>query len=431
MLQKMQLVRSVGIATALALTVVVSGCGGGSSNKNEAVVAKFQLGQSNFQDIIANRNDTPGASTLSAPASVATNGHLFVIADTNNNRIIGFNGVPTSGTATATFQYGQSDLTSNTQTSLLSRPTKVAFSNDGAMMLVADSRNNRILIWTTLPTSVVGASFPSPDITISDVDNTTPVSALKTPTGASFLGNDGVVVADGGNNRVLIYPTVATGMAATVVLGQRNFTSGAGQPNCPQDTTLRNNCAIGAGVITADTLSAPYDVWSDGGSLLISDQGNNRVLSFITLPEGTTAVPGGKAGQLADAVIGQTLMTAGGPGTGGSSVLKNPRGLWVDPLTSYIYVADAGNNRVLAFQFPFGNGLGASAVYGQGDYAHSTSNDDNQNNVSDLDSNNRPEASNRTVNGPQGMTTYSSPSVGNLVYVADTQNSRVIAFPSY
>ena len=436
MLQKMQLARGAAISAALAVTVVVSGCGGGSSNKNEAVVASFQLGQANYSALIANRNGSPSVSTLSAPSSVATNGTLFVIADTNNNRIVGYGSVPTSNAAVATFQYGQADFNGNTQDTAVNHPTKVSFSKDGSKMLVVDSRNNRVLIWNNPAAAAASPTFAAPDVIIGDGDTSTTATSLRSPTGASFLGNDGLVVADSGNNRVLIFPgPLTTGEKATVVLGQRDFDSGLGLYNCPQDTNLRTTCTSNAPVITSDTLYTPYDVWSDGGSLLISDQGNNRVLYFNTLPTGAKAVTtgsgaGGTAGQPADFVIGQSVMTSQGYGAG-SAALHTPRGIWTDPNSGYIYVADAGNNRVLAFPTPFGNGGGASAVYGQGDYSHVTANDDNQNNVSDLDSNSRPEASDRTLNGPQGMGTFARTGGLNMVYVADTQNSRVMAFPAY
>lgn len=431
MLRNMQLVRGVGISAALALTVLTVGCGKGEDSKNEAVIAAFQFGQSNFEGTTANRNSTPTGLTLSAPSSVATNGQFFVIADTNNNRILGFNSVPTSGTAAAAFQYGQADFTSRNLTTNLSRPTKVAFSADGTKMLVVDNGNNRVLIWDSLPTAPFTGTFPAPDYIVGDGTTTTSTKSLRGPTGASFIGNAGLAVADNRNNRVLIYPAVTGDFPdATVVLGQRDFTSGNGLPNCPQDVALRTTCTSSAPVITADTLSAPYDIWSDGVSLLISDQGNNRVLYFVNVPTGDKPVTGGLAGQIADYVIGQTTTTSGGAGSGGATTLNNPRSVWTDSNTNYIYVADAGNNRVLAFATPFGNGASAIAVYGQGDFSRRASNDDDQDGSPDLNSDNQPEASDKTLSGPQGMTTYVSGGI-NMVYVADTQNSRLMAFAAY
>ena len=71
-------------------------------------------------------------------------------------------------------------------------------------------------------------------------------------------------VADTQNNRVLVYTgTISTGMNATIVLGQTDF------------STNTNN----AGGLGASSLSVPAGVAVDGsGNLYVADTGNHRVL---------------------------------------------------------------------------------------------------------------------------------------------------------
>jgi len=424
MLQKMQLARSVGITAALAFTVVVSGCGGGDSNKNEAAKAIFQFGQSNFQNITANRGLAPGGNTLSGAGSVATDGTNFFIADTNNNRVLVFTSIPTSSSATANFVIGQSDFVANDPCIAatasdcptgLNQPSKVMV--DAGRLLVVDSGNNRVLVWPTLPSANTAAPIViggGPALPVSN-------ASLSNPLGASFAGTK-LVVADTGNNRVLIYNTVAgVGTAtASVVLGQRDFASGPDTENCPKDTVAIPDCTKDF-AITADSLSGPADIWSNGTKMVVSDQANNRVLYFPQVPTVSQTA--------ATRVIGQTNMKNQGGTGAGAAGLKQPRGVWIDKVTSYIYIADSGNNRVLAFNTPAADGSSAIAVYGQGDYTHTTANDDDQNNSPDLvnNGNGKQEASDRTLSGPLGMATVATAS-SNRIFIVDSNNARLMVY---
>ncbi len=82
--------------------------------------------------------------------------------------------------------------------------------------------------------------------------------------------------------------------------------------------------------------------------LYVADSGNNRVLAF----KSASAVAGGKA----DLVIGQQDMQStlpqGAPNGTFTTGLSSPTGVAVDA-TGNVYVADAGNNRILRFPAPF------------------------------------------------------------------------------
>jgi uncharacterized protein (TIGR03437 family) len=136
--------------------------------------------------------------------------------------------------------------------------------------------------------------------------------------------------------------------------------------------------------------------------IYISDLGNGRVLGWAD----TGAY---QIGDPPAVVLGQS-----GPqfvsGIGNRS-LNQPYGLAIDPATGNLYVADAGNNRILRFPSPFSNpsSFVPDAVLGQADFAATGSG-----------------VSNAGLNQPLAL---AFDSAGNL-WVADTGNNRVIRYPA-
>ena len=167
-------------------------------------------------------------------------------------------------------------------------PTAIA--TDGKILVVADSDNNRILIWKSIPTQ----NGQPADIVLGQKDFTT----VKVPTvdAQSFRAPQGVwiqgtrlFVADTGNNRVMVWNNIPTSnnVAADYVLGVPNFTT-APQPDLTKNTVPA----------AANNMASPVSVTSDGTRLFVTDLGNNRVLIWNTIPT-TTQSP-------ADIAIGQT-----------------------------------------------------------------------------------------------------------------------------
>src|SRR5262249_47250741 len=108
----------------------------------------------------------------------------------------------------------------------MSLPLGVA--SDGKIVAVADTANNRVLIWRSIP-----ASMGQPaDIVLGQKDFTTlgPVvvnaSTFRAPHGV-WIQNGKFFVADTQNNRVLIWNSIPTqnNQPADLVLGQANFTT--------------------------------------------------------------------------------------------------------------------------------------------------------------------------------------------------------------
>jgi len=389
--------RRAAVPAMLMAGLVVAACGGngGGSETVELIEAFNVVGQSSFTAYNPNRGGSAGADTLSQPlGNVATDGSMLFVADTSNSRVLGYSQVPVDPGADADLVFGQANLQSSgaaTARDRMAFPGSVFIG--GGYMVVADSGNNRVLIWNGVPTS----SGTPPDVVVgqdsfdSSLASTT-ASRLAYPV-AAIVANGRLVVADQNNNRVLVWSTVPTanGTAADMVLGQQDFTSYNDDDE-------------------ADEMNRPAGLWSDGFRLLVSDTGNNRVLYWALFPQ--------RSGAKANYVIGQSAFSRSTAGSA-ASTLRTPFGVSSDG--TRIYVADSGNNRVLEFDsFPIENGQEAVTVYGQAydDFATNTANDDDQ----DGDADDHPSA--RTLSGPSGAFVYSG-----VIYVSDRNNNRVMMFP--
>ena len=188
----------------------------------------------------------------------------MVVGDTGNNRVMIWNPVPASDGSPATVVLGQTDFDTRTvgvSATEMNAPTGVW--TDGTRIAVADSGNNRVLIWNTFP---VTNGAPA-DIVVGQPDFTTSTGAsgaqgLRRPAGVSS-NRLSLFVADTNNSRVLVFdmfPTMNQPMA-DVVLGQADFV-----------TQL--------GATTQQGLNLPMGVRAIGDRLYVSDTGNNRVMVF-------------------------------------------------------------------------------------------------------------------------------------------------------
>ncbi|MGV0983635.1 MAG: hypothetical protein ACOYB2_03720 [Limnohabitans sp.] len=183
-------------------------------------------------------------SNLNAPQSISVvNGNL-VVADTNNHRVMVYKGIPVTGDK-AVLVLGQSDLAgakydgcqeNNLDSNViahyesgLSFPADIAY--DGTNLIVADSGNNRVLMWnwsdisaainqqsTSQNTPFSGALTPNKVLGRTDLTNSpsnTSTISLNNPQALSViqsnvLGAVRLAVADTGSNRVLIWDAVPT-----------------------------------------------------------------------------------------------------------------------------------------------------------------------------------------------------------------------------
>jgi DNA-binding beta-propeller fold protein YncE len=276
----------------------------------------------------------------------------MAVAEPIANRVSLYLTVPADGTTLPQALLGTDTFTASNGActrSQLTGPRSVAITPDGNNLVVADTGNNRVNIYFGYPTVP-----PAPDMGVHLGQPTSGTCLPNGPQGNPNLGHlnqptgvwtDGsrIVVADTGNNRVLVWSTfppagVDQGVVfADFVLGQ---ISGA--------SVLPNR---GAPAPDRDTLSAPTHVASDGTRLAVADTGNHRVLIWNTFPTGETN------GAPADVVLGQDDFTRSLPNdpdqVGGSDgpsaeVFFRPTGLLFH--AGKLYVSDQDNNRFLIFE---------------------------------------------------------------------------------
>jgi hypothetical protein len=382
--------------------VLLSACGGGNNSStvdtSEMPVAFEVIGQPDFVSKNANRGTPTNALGLAQPlGGVATDGQRFYVADFGNNRILGWNEIPSGPTVQPDFVIGQADFNGNqpgTSATQLALPSSVWIAN--GKLVVADSGNNRVLIWNTLPTGNVTPDLVIGQTSFASSASPTPPSAasLSYPVSAALV-NGRLFVSDQNNDRVLIWNSVPTtnGAPADVVLGQPDFASSNTTNTIPGDSTL----------------NAPAGLWTDGFRLLVADSGNNRVMYWSQIP----SVNGTKATN----VIGQGDFARVTNGVAASQ-FYTPYGVTSDG--TQIYVADSYNNRVLKFDsFPIANGAAAIEVFGQNTFTARVPNDDNQDGTADT----TPSA--RTMSSPTGVTIGPD----GVLYVTDRNNHRILFFP--
>jgi len=142
----------------------------------------------------------------------------------------------------------------------------MGITNDGQHLIVADTCNNRVLIWNGLPTSNV-----APDVVLGQTDfNTnspgTAQDKLRWPVDVTTDGEK-IVVADAYNARVLIWNSFPTesGAQADLVLGQVDF-----------DTVIET--------LNEDSIAWPWAVWTDGTKLIVTNTMGRSVLIWNSFP---------------------------------------------------------------------------------------------------------------------------------------------------
>jgi hypothetical protein len=199
----------------------------------------------------------------------------IVVSDTSNNRVLVWNGIPTSSGAPADLVLGQPDFTTSTaDVTSQKMNVPVGVWTDGTRLVVADSANNRVLIWTTFPTGNGEAA----DLVIGQPDFVTPTAGIGSQKMNEpwSVTSDGVrlFVADRQNQRVLIYDPFPTNNNAPAnrVLGQSTFTNTASNDDL-QD-------GVPDATPTARTFWDPSGVSAIGNRLFVSDKFNHRVLIF-------------------------------------------------------------------------------------------------------------------------------------------------------
>ena len=330
-------------------------------------VADLVIGQSGLsKNGRCSEASTPSARTLCGPGLLTLDeaGNLFV-TDEGNSRALEYPFAPATGLAdnAASRVFGQNgsfsaDLRSSAETGLNS-PYGISF-DDSGNLFIADRLNNRVLEFSPpfdaspAPVAVFGqaGNFTSHACNNNSLANLASDRSLCGPAGVASDTNGNLWISDQNNSRLLRFtPPFGLNPRANLVLGQSNFVQN--QPNSV-DAINYNNQPIG---IAVDRSSRP-------NRLYVADSKNNRVLGYSNAESFQNGAP-------ATVVIGQSGFTGSSPNQGGSIAangLDFPTALAVDGQGN-VFVADAGNNRVLRFPRPTFTGqnpnLSANVVFGQ------------------------------------------------------------------
>ncbi|MEM7261925.1 MAG: NHL repeat-containing protein, partial [Planctomycetota bacterium] len=286
------------------------------------------------------------------PTDVAISAGQMFVADQENNRVLIFDTVPSAGSTNADTVVGQGNInqtlanqgSSTVLADGLAGPQGVAC--DGTNLVVADTDNNRVVIFTTIPS----ADGATPNIVLGQANATSGLpnsgglsNATMDSPNAVWIEGTQLFVSDRDNHRVLIFDnfaSLATGASATVVIGQNDFSSGA---------------ANHGDVARANSLHAPSDVTVIGGALYVADAENNRILGWLSIPT--------LNGTEADIVLGQPdfFTTSADIGKVG---FNEPGGIASDG--TFFVIADTGNHRVVLYDLvPRVSNVAAVRIFGQ------------------------------------------------------------------
>lgn len=371
-----------------------------STVSSSGQAASIVVGQSSFT------SGTKGtsASRESAPAALGISSSMTLIADTGNNRIVGYLSSITINGQSAGMVLGQltdadqldfyGNVINNPQGTGLNRPSSATLDTIGHRLFIADTGNNRVLVFNLsianqLTDGVADYVLGQTSFSQSAINQSGVVGAntLNAPTGLFYDStNSRLYISDTGNNRVLIYTSSITsnGQDADLVLGQANMTTSSAR-------TASNGLSAPAGIA----------VNTNTNQLAIADRDNNRVLFWSASPT--------QNGQSANYVLGQSSFTSASFGVS-STAMHSPQGVGFDNNTSRLYVADSDNNRVLLWTSVISvNNQAANYVLGQSNFSSSS--------VQSLSAS--------SLSNPQRVNVNQS---SGVVYVADTNNNRGLTY---
>jgi hypothetical protein len=260
---------------------------------------------------------------------VASDGTHIFASDSDDNRILIWNTLPTVFDTQADIVLGQTGFTTRIAgagATQLSSPTYLW--TDGVRLIVADSGNSRVLIWTLPITTNAQAAqivLGQPDFGFGAPPSTTSASTME-PSG---VWSDGVrlFVADTGANRVLIWNSIpaSNDQPADVVVGQGS--SSASSANA------------GMAGVNGAGFDHPLPIAVGFDSLFVGDTLNHRVLVFNPIPSTN--------GSTAARVLGQDALDAAASPAVGPSGISTPVGLAM--AGKKLFVADETWARVLRF----------------------------------------------------------------------------------
>jgi uncharacterized protein (TIGR03437 family) len=361
--------------------------------------AQLAIGQQDLVSTLAQGPGTVLSTGLNSPTGVAVDskGNLY-IADAGNNRILRFPApfqqpagnppqpdlvIGQKGFNTgSSFNEGGNCASKTLGTSLQGNTflTNLAIDSSGNLW-TTDPINNRVLMYPTANLSA-GAVEPVATVVLGQNDFVTctvaqnPTQITKTflyqPSGLAFDSAGNLYVSDG-FSRVLYYqgPNFASqGQPANRVLGVSPPQVQGGPA-----TVFPNQYSLGTPNAAGNSLIPPNGVFTQGNHVFVADTPSHRIVEY-DIPSNWAAESTSFPSPAIMAVYGQIGFSAGKSNQGqpqpNQFTVSNPYGGAF--LGTQMWIADSGNNRVLAFSPTSTGYTGASVVVGQIDYIYNAPN---------------------------------------------------------
>jgi uncharacterized protein (TIGR03437 family) len=243
-------------------------------------------------------------------------------------------------------------------------PEGIAVDNTASppTLYVSDTRNNRVLAWRNSAQFQNGAPA---DLVIGQRDmfstfpggpGTTFTVGLSNPTGLAVRDHN-LYVIDSGNNRIVRFPQpfAAQPVFPDLVIGQPSFVTRLA--NSTGGVNQRGICTARDGETFRASLT-----FDETGNLFVTDPCNHRALRYPA-----ASLRAGSNGMAADVVLGQPDFVTTREQLGLNSAMQSgtlhiPAGIAFDP-NGRLYISDHFN-RVLVYLPPFVNGMAAARIMG-------------------------------------------------------------------
>jgi uncharacterized protein (TIGR03437 family) len=420
--------------------------------------ADLVIGQ---RDLLSTSPEGPGADLstgLSSPVGLTVDGkgNLYVM-DAGNNRVLRYPApfAQTGDLLAVDLIIGQPDLSSNSPNGGQSAPTAntLALANGGGVfhaglafdaqgnLWVSDPGNNRVLQYLA---SVLTSGAPNQpaaalvlgqnDFSSTSLPNNLTRSGknyLSQPAGLAFDPGGRLFIADSSNRVVVYAPPFAIGQASARIMGVVTT------PNAP----LVSASTLGALDSTGHAMP-PQSVFFVGSDPYVVDTGNARILGYNPFTQ--WPIESAAFSPPAQTVIGQLGFGSGQSDQGLAQpnattfAGPQPNPFVGGPVSAVfdgagtLYVADSGNNRVLAFpEQQTGTFTIATRLLGQADFEYSSLNEIDGREVG-FSSN----TGSCSVNGALPFLLGGSAAIDRVstpphLYIADPLNNRVLGYSDY
>ena len=301
--------------------------------------ADIVLGHDNFGEgvpgeIVPYKVFNPGGTLVDR----SVNPNRVYLYDGANSRVLGYNSLGSCSQASSIQCTNDSDCgTGNTCKLQFAKPAGIVLGQPDLFHSACNGDSNY-------------QDYPNRSVPSATTLCSIPDDQVSTTEGGTFASmavdsQGNLYVPDFRNNRVLKYISpLTTDTVADELWGQDSFSE--------------RNCNKGQSSPTASTIC--FDQWSpqnpftagvdidSQGNLWVADDGNNRVLRFPKLSDGTI-------GKTADLVLGQANFQSKTQGSG-LNQLWVPTSVRVD-FQGKVYVTDSENQRVLAYNPLLSNGM--------------------------------------------------------------------------